>query len=124
MKSFKEDEEFKKEYFELLQKYRRKHEAEYYKNLYEKIFDTLGSFKPKGFTDEDLHPALDCFGYMNKYGNMYFLDPTQPIIYFIKDNKLHKIDNVGIEVVTITPDLFEYFCKSKFIDVVIPDELD
>lgn len=119
-KSIKDDTEFQQEYSKLLEKYRHKHEVEYYEETYKKIIDDIDYIR--SFNSE-YQSALDCIAYMTHYPDdkIVCLDPDNLIIYFIVKNELRKIDSKGIEPVTITPELFKYFSKPKFIDMYIKD---
>lgn len=119
-KSIKDDTEFQQEYSRLLEKYRRKHEVEYYEGIYKEVIDSIDDIRS---AEGELKSALDCIAYMTHYPDekTIFLDPDNLIIYFIVKNELRKIDSKGIEPVTITPELFKYFSKPKFIDMYIKE---
>lgn len=120
LKSIKDDKEFQQEYSRLLEKYRRRHEVEYYKEIYKEIVDSIDDIRN---ADGEQKSALDCIAYMTHFpeDKTLFLDPDNLIVYFILNGELRKVDSKGIEPVTITPELFKYFSKRKFIDVYVKE---
>ena len=120
LKSIKDDTEFQQEYFKLLEKYKHKHEVEYYEEIYKEVVDSIDDIRN---AEGELKSALDCIAYMTRYpdNNTLFLDPDNLIVYFILEGELRKVDSKGIEPVTITPELFKYFSKRKFIDVYVKE---
>lgn len=120
LKSIKDDKDFQQEYFELLEKYTRKHEVEYYEEVYKEVVDNIDDIKN---ADGEQKSALDCIAYMTHFpeDKTLFLDPDNLIVYFILNGELRKVDSKGIEPVTITPELFKYFSKRKFIDVYVKE---
>lgn len=121
LKTIKNDEEFQKEYFKLIEKYKHKHEVEYYEEIYKRVVSSIDDIK--NADEEDYKSALDCIAYMTHFSeeNTLFLDPDNLIVYFILEGELRKVDSKGIEPVTITPELFKYFSKRKFIDVYVKE---
>lgn len=121
MRNFRDDEEFQKEYFELVKRYKKKYEDSYYLDIYKNIMNQLSVLSvpdPEAFKS-----AIACMGFISMSNKEYvFIDPKNPIMYYISDNKLHKVDNNGIALVTITPDLFEYFSKRSFVMVDIEED--
>lgn len=113
----KNDEEFQREYFELYSKYKAKHEATLYTTLYNNVMDILDDIKNKF----DFITGFEGIAHLVDYpeDNSMVLDPENRILYFISDGILKKIDSKGIELVTITPELFKYFSKRKFFDVCV-----
>ena len=119
-KSIKDDAEFQQEYFKLLEKYTRKHEVECYEEIYKKVVDAIDDIRN---TEGECKSALECIAYMANYpeDKTLFLDPDNFIVYFIVNGELRKVDNKGVEPVTITPELFKYFSKHKFIDLYVEE---
>lgn len=113
----KNDEDFKKEYFELYSKYKAKHEANLYTTLYNNVINILDDIKNK----LDFITGFEGIAHAINYpeDNSMVLDPENRILYFVSDDILKKVDSKGIEPVTITPELFKYFSKCKFFDVCI-----
>lgn len=120
LKSIKDDKEFQQEYSRLLEKYRRRHEIEYYEEVYKEVVDSIDDIRN---ADGEQKSALDCIAYMTHFpeDKSLFLDPDNLIVYFILNGELRKVDSKGIEPVTITPELFKYFSKRKFIDVYVKE---
>lgn len=120
LKSIKDDKEFQQEYSRLLEKYRRRHEVEYYEEIYKEVVDSIDDIRN---ADGEQKSALDCIAYMTHFpeDKTLFLDPDNLIVYFILNGELRKVDSKGIEPVTITPELFKYFSKCKFIDVYVKE---
>ena len=120
LKSIKDDTEFQKEYSKLLEKYRHKHEVEYYEEIYKKVVDAIDDIRN---TEGEYKSALECIAYMTNYpeDKTLFLDPDNLIVYFIVKGELRKGDSKGVEPVTITPELFKYFSKHKFIDLYVEE---
>ena len=120
LKSIKDDKEFQQEYSKLLKKYRHKYEVEYYEEVYKDVVDSIDDIRN---IEGEQKSALDCIAYMTHYPDdkALFLDPDNLIVYFIVNGELRKVDNKGVEPVTITPELFKYFSKPKFIDMYIKE---
>ena len=121
LKSIKDDTEFQQEYFKLLEKYKHKHEVEYYEEIYKEVVDSIDDIRN---AEGELKSALDCIAYMTRYpdNNTLFLDPDNLKVNYVRLtvrvlNLLLLLLNFLSTLVNIS--LLMYTLKGSLCDIII-----